>query len=149
MSWICRACSEIYADSYDPSYGTSNCCPKEGCNAELADMIHVDTAFAPIVAEFNKKGFEVEHADFGVPTNVTTYASSIVFCDFLLEIFTEEEFAELFSDLPDNWKFMICDGYPMIECVYFAETDIKKEIMFMKAHYDIAKFVDDIEEINY
>lgn len=147
MSFICRACSEIYSDNY--GFGLFGACPKERCNGEEDDLIYVDDVFAPIVAEFNKKGFEVESAVFGNPINVIDRPSEITFDYVLTDCFTEDKLNDIFSGLPDNWKFMIRDGKPVIECIYFANTDIERVELFMKAHLDLANFVDNVDELHY
>lgn len=149
MAWICRACSGIYMDAYGDVF---SCCPLNKCNGGSDgedDLIYVDDAFAPIVAEFNKKGFEVESAVFGNPINVVDRPSEITFDYVLMDCFTEEELENIFSNLPNDWKFMIRNNRPVIECVYFADTDIERTKLFMKAHLDLAKFVENVEELCY
>lgn len=149
MAWICRACSSIYMDSY---YDELDRCPLSRCNGGSDgedNLIYVDDVFAPIVAEFNKKGFEVESAVFGNPINVIDRPSEITFDYVLTDCFTEDKLNDIFSGLPDNWKFMIRDGKPVIECIYFADTDIERVELFMKAHLDLANFVDNVDELHY
>ena len=98
MSYICRACSEIYDDSLKNNY-----CPKQRCGGDVSDLICVDSAFAAVIAEFNKKGLEIEYAEFGTPVNVVNDAPSIVFCSFLLDEFTEDEFKnDIFANLSSS-----------------------------------------------
>lgn len=155
MSYICRACSEIYDNDLDVSGG----CPKQRCGGETSDMIWVDDAFAPTVAEFNKKGLEVEVAYFGTPLNVVYDAPRIVFCNFLFDEFTEDDFKqEVFGDLSGDWRFKVgkihelCTDdtlYPMIECVFYGGTDIEKQERFLKNHLELAKFAHQMDALNY
>lgn len=160
MSYICRACSEIYDDSLENNY-----CPKQRCGGDVRDLIWVNTAFAAVVAEFNKKGLEVESAEFGTPVNVVSDAPSIVFCSFLLDEFTEEEFEnDIFANLPGDWRFKTkadCNDYdtyhfdsgstkyPMIECVFYGGTDIERQIKFFENHLALAKFAANMDSLNY
>ena len=155
MSYICRACSEIYDNDLDVSGG----CPKQRCGGETSDMIWVNDAFAPTVAEFNKKGLEVEVAHFGTPLDIVYDAPCIVFCNFLLDEFTEDDFEqEVFGDLSGDWQFKVgkihelCTDdtlYPMIECVFYGGTDIEKQERFLKDHLELAKFAHQMDALNY
>ena len=155
MSYICRACSEIYDNDLDVSNG----CPKQRCGGETSDMIWVDDAFAPTVAEFNKKGLEVEVAYLGTPLNIVYDAPRIVFCNFLFDEFTEDDFKqEIFGDLSGDWRFKVgkihecCTDdtlYPMIECVFYGGTDIEKQERFLKNHLELAKFAHQMDALNY
>lgn len=155
MSYICRACSEIYDNDLDVSNG----CPKQRCGGETSDMIWVDDAFAPTVAEFNKKGFEVEVAYLGTPLNIVYDAPRIVFCNFLFDEFTEDDFKqEIFGDLSGDWRFKVgkihelCTDdtlYPVIECVFYGGTDIEKQERFLKNHLELAKFAHQMDALNY
>ena len=155
MSYICRACSEIYDNDLDVSHG----CPKQRCGGETSDMIWVDDAFAPTVAEFNKKGLEVEVAYFGAPLNIVYDAPRIVFCNFLLDEFTENDFRhEVFGELSGDWRFKVgkihecCTDdtlYPMIECVFYGGTDIEKQERFLKNHLELAKFAHQMDALSY
>ena len=155
MSYICRACSEIYDNDLDVSGG----CPKQRCGGETSDMIWVDDAFAPTVAEFNKKGLEVEAVYFGTPLNIVYDAPRIVFCNFLLDEFTEDDFKqEVFGNLSGDWRFKVgkihelCTDdtlYPMIECVFYGGTDIEKQERFLKNHLELAKFAHQMDALSY
>lgn len=155
MSYICRACSEIYDNDLDVSGG----CPKQRCGGETSDMIWVDDAFAPTVAEFNKKGLEVEVAYLGTPLNIVYDAPRIVFCNFLFDEFTEDDFKqEIFGDLSGDWRFKVgkihelCTDdtlYPVIECVFYGGTDIEKQERFLKNHLELAKFAHQMDALNY
>ena len=161
MSYICRACSEIYDDLLDTTGG----CPKQRCGGGMDDLIYVDNAFAAVVAEFNKKGLEVEDANLGTPIYVVDDAPSIVFCSFLLDEFTDEEFMnDIFADLPGNWRFKVkadfndygtghfdsgAAKYPMIECVYYGGTDIERQIKFFENYLKLAEFARDMDELVY
>ena len=155
MSYICRACSEIYDNDLDVSGG----CPKQRCGGETSDMIWVDDAFAPTVAEFNKKGLEVEVAYFGTPLNIVYYAPRIVFCNFLFDEFTEDDFKqEVFGDLSGDWRFKVgkihelCTDdtlYPVIECVFYGGTDIEKQERFFDNYLKLARFVSNMDELKY
>lgn len=155
MSYICRACSEIYDNDLDVSGG----CPKQRCGGETSDMIWVNDAFAPTVAEFNKKGLEVEVAHFGTPLDIVYDAPCIVFCNFLLDEFTEDDFEqEIFGDLSGDWQFKVgkihelCTDdtlYPVIECVFYGGTDIEKQERFLKNHLELAKFAHQMDALNY
>lgn len=155
MSYICRVCSEIYDNDLDVSNG----CPKQRCGGETSDMIWVDDAFAPTVAEFNKKGLEVEVAYLGTPLNIVYDAPRIVFCNFLFDEFTEDDFKqEIFGDLSGDWRFKVgkihelCTDdtlYPVIECVFYGGTDIEKQERFLKNHLELAKFAHQMDALNY
>ena len=162
MSYICRACSEIYDDSLGNNY-----CPKQRCGGDVRDFIWVDSAFAAVVAEFNKKGLEIESAKFGIPVNVVNDAPSIVFRSFLLDEFTEDEFEnDIFANLPGDWKFKVKKDfndygtghfdsdsaryrYPMIECIFYGDTNIDRQIKFFDNYLQIAKFARDMDKLNY
>lgn len=154
MSYICRACSEIYDNNINVSLG----CPRQSCFADSDDLILVDDLFAPVVAEFNKKGLEVESAYMGMPLNVAMETPSIVFSSFLLDEFSESEFKnEIFKGLPNDWRFRvrvpIDDGSkeksPMIECVYFGGSTIERTIRFYENMMGIAKFASKLEPVCY
>lgn len=146
MSFICRACSEIYSDEYGHDF---NDCPKEDCNGEEDDFIYVNDIIAPIAAEFNRKGFEIECVDMGSPIN-NMYPSRITFSEMLLEIFGEDNLEKKFKNLPDSWHFVIRnDTDPMIETEFFRGSRLAKTKQFIQAHLDLAEFVEDIEELEY
>lgn len=163
MSCICRACSEIYDDLLDTTDG----CPKQRCGGDVDDLVYVDSAFAAVVAEFNKKGLEVEDANLGTPIYVVNDAPSIVFCSFLLDEFTEDEFKhDIFANLPGDWRFKVKTDfndygtghfdsdsgsvkYPMIECVFYGGTDIERQIKFFDNYLKLARFVSNMDELKY
>ena len=154
MSYICRACSEIYNDLLDTTDG----CPKQRCGGDVDDLVYVDNAFAAVVAEFNKKGLEVESAYMGMPLNVAMETPSIVFSSFLLDEFSESEFKnEIFKGLPNDWRFRVRvpiddnskEKSPMIECVYFGGSTIERTIRFYENMMGIAKFASKLEPLSY
>ena len=161
MSYICRACSEIYDDSLENNY-----CPKQRCGGDVRDLICVDSAFAAVVAEFNKKGLEIEYAEFGTPVNVVNDAPSIVLCSLLLDEFTEDEFKnDIFANLPGDWQFKVKTDlndyeighfdsgsptqYPMIECIFYGNTNIDRQIRFFDNYLKLAKFAKDMDKLKY
>lgn len=146
MSFICRACSEIYSDTYGHDF---NDCPKEDCNGEEDDFIYVNDIMAPIAAEFNRKGFEIECVDMGSPIN-NMYSSRITFSEMLLEIFGEDNLAKKFDNLPDSWRFVIYnDTNPMIETKFFCGNRLTRTKQFIKAHLDLAEFVESAKRLEY
>lgn len=146
MSFICRACSEIYSDEYGHDF---NDCPKNDCNGEEDDFIYVNDIIAPIAAEFNRKGFGIEYVDMGSPIN-NMYPSRITFSEMLLEIFGEDNLTKKFKSLPDSWHFVIRNDIdPMIETNFFRGSRLAKTKQFIQAHLDLAEFVEDMEILEY
>lgn len=148
MSIICPVCNNIYSDEYE-AYLDS--CPMEMCNDEPGELIHVDCAIAPIVAELNKKGWSIESAKFGSPTNQIKHPSYIKFSSFLIEddMFSEKELRTELGNIPCEWMFCVDDGYPMIHMgIYFGDS-IERTEKFMKAWLDLAEFVGNMDELLY
>lgn len=147
MAIICPVCNNIYSDEYD--YIAK--CPMERCNDEPDDLIRVDDAIAPIVVEFNKKGWSVYCAEFGNPINQMKHKSFIMFDKFLLEddMYTEDELRNILSELPKSWGFKVKDGCPTIEMDWLFNSDIERAQRFIGAWLDLAKFAKNMDELCY
>lgn len=143
--FMCLACSEIYDNYFDV-------CPKACCNAGNDDVvdeiIYVDDVFAPVLAEFNKKGYEIYDSDFGNPNNNAKNYPYIVFSDYICNYFDSDGVAKLFDKLPAPWEFEIKDGHPTISCCIFGSNSMSRFCGLLRAHLVLANFVENLDELH-
>lgn len=143
--FMCLACSEIYDNYFDV-------CPKACCNAGnddvMDEIIYVDDVFAPVLAELNKKGYQIEDASFGNPNNSLSDNPYVTFSDYFYDILGEDETAELFINLPDPWRFKIDCGHPTIYCCIFGKNSMERFKHLLDAHMQLAYFVEDLDELD-
>lgn len=143
MAYMCLACSEIYDNYFDD-------CPKARCNgnADDGEIIYVEDMFAPILAEFNHKGYEIEDARFGNPNNNMYGNPFIVFDDYFCDYLDEDEVDNLFIDLPCPWEFNIKDDKPTISCFISGHNLIEQFKKLLFAHLKLAYFVEHLDELH-
>lgn len=144
MAYMCLACSEIYDDDFDE-------CPKACCNGGFDgpdDIIYVDDMFAPVLAEFNKKGYQIDYAEFGNPNNSMTNCSMIIFSDYFWDILGDDETAKLFDYLPYPWEFKIDGGHPIVRCYLFGSDSMERYVQLLYAHMALACFVSYLDNLD-
>lgn len=143
MPYMCLACSEVYDDYFEK-------CPKVKCNGYAEDdaIVYVDDMFAPVVSMLNKKGYEIKKCYFGNPNNNMTGQPYIVLHEYLYEECGADGLKELFNDLPEPWKLIDKDGYPMITCYIMDKGDkVAHFCKLLEAHIALAHFVEDLPEL--
>lgn len=144
MAYMCLACSEVYNDNFDV-------CPKAHCNGGLDapdDIIYVDDVFAPVLAEFNKKGYQIDYAEFGNPNNSITNCPVIIFSDYFWDVLGDDGTADLFKYLLKPWEFKIEDGHPIIYCSLFGSNSMDRYIKLLNAHISLADFVSRLDYLD-
>lgn len=147
--FMCNACGELYTNCFDE-------CPKAGCNGGIGiddgivDIVPVDDAFAPVIQMFQKKGYEVDYAEFGHAVNTITGSPMIVFKDFLFDYYDFEDFKnEIFKDIPSPWVFKVIDGSPALWAMILGSDRMEKYHNFLIAHSALATWIEDAEELTY
>lgn len=145
MSYLCTACSEVYNERFSK-------CPKANCNGEntedYTEIIYIDEMFAPVLSMLNKKGYEIQDAYFGNPNNNVTGSPYITFNSYVCDAFNNG-YSDMFDNLPEPWCVLVDDDSIRIEC-FISESD--KMMRFRKimiAHYELARFVQELDELTY
>lgn len=144
MAYMCLACSEIYNDYFDV-------CPKANCNGGVdgpEDIIYVDDMFAPVLAELNKKGYQIDYAEFGNPNNSMTNYPEVIFSDYFWDILGDVETTKLFKNLPYPWQFKIEDGHPIIYCCLFGKDSMERYSRLLESHMTLLHFVKNLDYLN-
>ena len=135
MAYLCLDCYETYKIPLQN-------CPKTSCNGQV---IEVDELMLPIVMLLNQKGYHTEFCCAGhIYEQKNCCYPYIVFDSDLNEVLSEDEFKEIFKDLPECWDFEEGDwlNRMTLRCNIENNNMIEMQKMICYANLKLLEFVD-------